>query len=278
MERKGHWATHEYPQRMSIDDILTFVGWDTIQSIVDACERQHYDEWRCDSSYCIERDKALIATLFLTGGRVNEVLSLRRENFNFSNPEYITVSGMLLEKIFRKVRAYIEVLDEPPRKNVFASLYIPKLLDDGRTVWTRKRWETEIHSRRVKERRIRRSFPVFKDEPLVNILTERVQSSEGLLFPSLDIRRRGKPITSVRAWQIVNNVGEICNIKLWNHFFRIQRASQLFYGYNLTWEELKLWFSWVTDVMAEKYARGSVEDLADRMMKRRETVRQGINM
>lgn len=267
---KGHWATHEYPQRMSMDDVKTFVGWDTIQRIIDACELQHYDEWRCNPSHCIQRDKALIATLFLTGGRVNEVLLLKRKNFDFSNSEYITVKGMLLEKIFRKVRSYIEKLNHPPRKNVFASLYTPKLLDDGRTIWTRKRWETEITSKRVKERRIRKDFPIFRDEKFVPILMELVQNSKDLLFPSKDVRRIGKSITATRSWQIVNNIGKLRNIKLWNHFFRIQRASQLFYGYDLTWEELKMWFSWQSDVMAEKYPRGQVEDLALRIKKRRE--------
>lgn len=272
MEKVGYWSTHAYPERKSMDDVLTFVGWDKIKELVRTCELQYYDEWKSpkrDSSYFIERDKALITVLFLTGGRVNEVLSLRHENFDFSHSEYITVKSMLLEKVFRKVRAYIEVLDNPPRKNVFASLYEPKLLDDGRTVWSRKRWETDINSKKVRERRIRKDFPIFEDEPLVPILENWVKNSDGLLFPSYDIRRIGKPMTSVRCWQIVKNVGRICNLDLWNHWFRIQRASQLFYEYDLTWEELKLWFSWQTDVMAEKYPRGEVEDLALRIMKRR---------
>jgi integrase len=48
----------------------------------------------------IELDIALITTLFLTGGRIREVLNLHKRNFDFSDPEYITVKGALLEKRF----------------------------------------------------------------------------------------------------------------------------------------------------------------------------------
>lgn len=274
MEKVGLWGVRKYPERKSMDDISTFIGWNKIKELVNSCELQSYNEWRSpkrDASKLIERDKALITTLFLTGGRVREVLSLRRENFDFSHPEYITVKDMLLEKIFRKVASYIEVLHIQPRRNVFAPLYKPKLLRDGTTVWSRKRWETDINSEKVRKRRIRKPFPIFKNEALVPILENWVTKSEDLLFPSYDIRRIGKPLSSVRSWQIVKSVGRLCNLDLWNHWFRIQRASQLFYEYNLTWEELKLWFSWQTDVMAEKYPRGEVEDLALRIMKRRTT-------
>lgn len=71
-------------KKHSVQDIASFCGWDRLLGIVK--KARYY------------RDKALIATLFETGGRVSEVLMLRNRNFDFSNKTFIIVKGMPLVK------------------------------------------------------------------------------------------------------------------------------------------------------------------------------------
>jgi integrase len=113
-KKKGWWADHQYPERMSRFDIREFVGWKKIQDILDACKQKEYSIYM-NADELIKRDIALITTLFLTGGRIREVLNLRRRNFIFSHENYITCHGSLLEKRFLKTRLYHEILREPPR-------------------------------------------------------------------------------------------------------------------------------------------------------------------
>ena len=53
--------------RRSVLEIESFCGWDYLLNLIDKCE------WL--------RDKALVSTLFETGGRVSEVLKLKTSNF-----------------------------------------------------------------------------------------------------------------------------------------------------------------------------------------------------
>ena len=275
VKRRGWWAWHEYPKRRTVEQIIEFAGWKTLQQIVRSCELQHYDGWRLGKNgieFVIMRDKALIVTLFLTGGRVNEVLELKPSNFDLdSNEEYIIVRGMPLEKVY-----VYETLREPvfvtpdEYANIVDKKHFKMENIDGEDVYV-KRW----HTKKNIPHSVRKDFPIFKFDPFIGLFTAWIeqQDNEEYLFGSTDIRREGKPITSTRAYQIIMNVGRICGVDIFPHWFRAQRASQLFKEMNLGWEELKLWFSWRTDAMAEKYARFSVDDLAARMLHKRSLIR-----
>lgn len=276
--RKGWWADHEYPPRRSVEDIVQFVGWQTLGDIVKACDRVPYNRWNKDNiEFIRRRDKSLVVTLFLTGGRVNEVLDLRVKNFDMSNEQYIIVKGMLLEKVYK-----YELLDNP----VIVSVHEYEDMDyKERKYFKLDEDEGAYIKTRITKRNlplsVRNDFPIHRGEDNDVVLRHFVNDilepwiieyhhdRDEHLFASSDFRREGKPITSTRAYQIIRTVSLLCNIDIWCHWFRAQRASQLFNEWNLSWEELKLWFSWRTDVMAQRYARISVDELASRMVRKR---------
>jgi integrase len=68
----------------SVDrDVHGFCGWDFLQLLISKCLR--------------DEEKLLISTLFETGGRIGEVLKLRRENF-VDKGDFIVVDSMSVEK------------------------------------------------------------------------------------------------------------------------------------------------------------------------------------
>jgi len=115
--------------KRSVREIEEFCGWDLLIEIVERAQGL--------------RIKALIATLFLTGGRISEVLSLKRSNFDLSREEEIIVRRMPVGKRFKKVGERIV---------------------DGK-----KRWITE----KVKAYR---SFPIMRREPLVPFLVNYLET------------------------------------------------------------------------------------------------------
>ena len=102
--------------KASVARLEKFDGWDTMLRLVEECRNTDYRPspvWGGDEDPAayrermIRRDQALIATLFETGGRVSEVLQLRRENFEWDD-EIIVVTGMRVLKRFRKVGEYVD--------------------------------------------------------------------------------------------------------------------------------------------------------------------------
>jgi len=94
----GWWATHDYHRR-SMEVVDDFCGWDTLLRLVH----------RADD----KMKKALIATLFETGGRANEVLSLRPTQFS-DRGYYISVINMLVLKKRQKNRRTFPILKTDP--------------------------------------------------------------------------------------------------------------------------------------------------------------------
>ena len=266
-ERRKDMTWKHYKKRGIYNDAPVFIGWDKLLSIIHACDNLEYDTYF--RTYCIERDKGLIATLFQTGGRIHEVLKLRRQNFLFdAHKKYCIVKGMLLEKRFEKTGSYIETIEEEP-EGAFARLFEPKLLDNGKQVWTRKRWRTTTDSPRVKQMRIRKPFPILKSEPLYPVMREWIERNHSdILFPTPKKRRNKSPyMTGANSWVIIHRLQELTKIEMWPHWFREQRASQLAREYGFTWEHLMKWFSWETERQARKYGKTAEEDLAKVMLK-----------
>jgi hypothetical protein len=68
-------------------DIHEYLGDEFMEDLIKECDKTHatFESKRRD--YLRKRDKALVATFFLTGGYKQEVLSLRKRNFDFDNKE-----------------------------------------------------------------------------------------------------------------------------------------------------------------------------------------------
>lgn len=249
-------------------EIPPFIGWDKLLSMIDACNQLDYDTYYRD--YCIERDKGLIATLFECGGRIGEVVALTKANFDFTPKDYCIVSGMLLEKRFEKIGKYLEIVTEEPT-GAFAKLFEPYIdPKTGEQKWQRERWRTTITSEKVKALRIRKPFPIFKNEPLYPIMEAWINHNHSaILFPSPKTRKNGtRFMTITNAWIIINRIQKQTGIDCFPHWFRSQRASQLFYEYGCTWAELKLWFSWESEKTAALYTKGTAEDLVTLMLRK----------
>jgi len=267
----GTWKQY-HKRSIGSDEVPQFLGWNKLLFIIDSCNRLPYDIYYKD--YCRERDKAFISTLFLTGGRVGEVVALRKDNFDFdSNQDFCVVHDMLLEKKFQRIGSYYETVETMP-KGAHAPLYEPKIFDDGKQVWIRKRWNTTITSPKAQQKRIRKPFPIFNADPLFPIMEAWIKRNHSnLLFPSPKRRKDGsRTMTQTNGWIIINRLQKITKIQMWPHWFRSQRASQLYHEWGLTWEELKLWFSWESIKMPQIYTKPTVQDLVARMLMRKQQI------
>lgn len=171
--------------------------------------------------HLIRRDQALIAALFLTGGRVNEVVPLRKSNFE-AHPRSIHVKGMKVLKRYKKLSSYID--------------------PEGK-----KRFVTEpIYATRG-------VFAIQPQELLVPILTLWLEEVEDYLFPSPAKSR--SHLSDVRAYQIVRAIGKRCGVEVWPHWFRSQRATQLVVEYSFDIHKLADWFKWKELDTARRYAK-----------------------
>lgn len=217
------WKDHggDYT-KSSMGDIEKFVGWDTLMGLVEECRNTTYKPspvWPADEALIeeyrqrlIRRDQALIAALFLTGGRVNEVVPLRKANFEYylqATPPAIRVRGMTVLKRYKKVDTYKD--------------------SEGR-----KRYVTErvTMSRGV--------FSINMKEPLVPVLTSWLAEVDDHLFESP--ARDRSHISDSWAYKIVRRVGKRIGVEVWPHWFRSQRASQLVTDYGFPIHELADWF------------------------------------
>jgi len=238
---KENWENYT---RASVKTVLRFVGWGTLMDLVRECENTPYKVspvWPTDHpgvkeyrEHLIQRDQALIAALFLTGGRVNEVVSLRKNNFNFQeDPDAIIVTDMPKEKSFRKLGEYVE---------------------NGK-----KRWITE------KVDATRRDFPILKNEALVPYLTSWLNQTEDYLFFSP--QRNRNHLTRIRAYQIVKNISNRVGEEIWPHWFRSQRASQLASEYGFELHALIDFFDWKDVETALTYSRLGAKKLTAMMVK-----------
>jgi len=215
--------------KASVLRLEEFDGWDFMLSLVEECRRTPYKaprvlEGETAEEYVarlIRRDQALIATLFETGGRVSEVIQLRRRNFQVGE-EAIIVTGMKVLKRYEKVKEYED--------------------DTGRVRWiTRPVFET------------RGRFPILVKEPLVLYLLPWLDETEDYLFPSSAAHR--DHIDRSWAYKIVRRVGDRLGRHIWPHYFRSQRASQLVQDYGFNLHQLLRFFNWKNIPTALRYAK-----------------------
>lgn len=175
-----------------------FVGWPKITKIVNSADEGI--------------TKLLILALFLTGGRTQETLSLKKSNFDFKASKHsIIVKGMQLDKKFKVIGR--EELDD--------------LRKDGKP---REKLITE------KINTIRDSFPILYREPLANRFAEAIKNlNRQKLFPSFSRQL---------SYYYVTRAGKNAKIRVSDHWFRGQRASQLQEEYLFKKPECETFFGW----------------------------------
>jgi hypothetical protein len=249
----GYWSTHKL-HKMNVKDLVEeFCGWTALKELM--------------ATIFDERLRAFLAALFLTGGRVSEVLSLTRGNF-----EVRKTDGVILARNMKLLKRYKKLSE------------ITK--EDGS-----KRWETERLDK------TRKTFPILLNEPFVPILIEWREKRKGLLFPSPSRRDEDKNALPLTRFWAYNNIRKIDShlpqelrislglnrplmaseegksvkvkdqLNLWLHWFRSQRASQLVSDYGYEVIDLVDYFSWESYDTALRYARQGWRGLASKMQK-----------
>ena len=253
MLAKGYWASHPY-YRLNVKDFSEeWIGYRPLLKLVELAGKP--------------REQAFLSALFLTGGRVSEVLGLRRSNFEIRRDEnLIIVRSMPLLKRYRKI--------EEKTYTDFKGHYIRK-------------WVTV----RVEARR--KPFPILLAEPLTPFLLgwiESIPEEDGLLFPSP--YREGKPLSRFWAYRTIRRLDESISpelrqklgldkplvveglkvkdrLHLWLHWFRSQRACCLVSEYGFQLHDLIDWFSWENVETALNYAKKGWRGLAEKMLQTR---------
>jgi integrase len=211
-------------QRGVYKDVRGFCGWSFLLTFVKKTPLPY---------------RGFIATLFETGGRISEVLRLRKRHFHFDlHPDIIVVDGMPVIKKYKKIGE----IKDPSRKSG-------------------KRWTTE----KLEDTR---TFPIKKADPLTTYLVSHLERSKDYLFS----------MNRLEAFRLIRSVGEslgdqpvpfssITTSQIYCHWFRAQRASQLKSEYNFDLLALASFFRWKIPGMGATplYTYLSWEEMARRM-------------
>lgn len=228
--RPAHWAHHKYERRAVERDVLKFCGWKKLVRLMNKL-----------SGPMRQRNQALFSTIFLTAGRIMEVLPLQLENFS-AHDGFLWVEQMPLLKRYEKLGRWIEYVDEKPYTKL-GKLY---QWNEEKQKWWRWRFHTE------KKQEFRRTFPIPHQEPLTPVLLDWLSETEKYLFPGYS----KKHLSYIRAYQIITKLG------IYPHWLRAQRASCLisFYGWRM--EDMMEWAGWEELSTARRYAKMGAEKLA----------------
>lgn len=242
--KRGYWADHNYSRRSVANEEEPFLGWDKMVSL---CNRLFGD-----------KNKVLLATIFLTGGRITEVLNLRKSNFYISS-DSITVKNMSLLKNYDKKGSWTEwKKKEDLPTNELRRLY---KFDDEKDMWFRNRFYTEG----VDTVRKKYAFPI--DEALTHYLLDwlDIRKDEDYLFYG---RNNVKPLSYSQAYKIINNIG------YYPHFFRSQRACCLVNYYKFDISQLMEWFTWTEITTAQRYFRTGSDNLLNIMQNKSNGIKE----
>ena len=246
----GYWSRHPYIRLNVKDYSEEWVGYPAILELIELASQP--------------REQAFLSALFLTGGRVSEVLALRKGMFEVRGQEHlIIVRGMRLFKRYKK-------LQELNLTNI-----------RGETL---RRWVTE------RLEKTRKPFPILMDEPPTPYLLIWIDSlpiEDSLLFESP--YNVGKPLTRFWAYRFIRKLDEAVSpelrrklgldkplivegvkvkdkLHLWLHFFRSQRACCLVSEYGFELHDLLDFFSWEHIQTAMDYAKKGWRGLAEKML------------
>lgn len=201
------------------EDVREFCGYDFLLKLI---ENERNPMFQC-----------LIATLFETGGRISEVLELRKGDFIDRDENYIEVRI----PVYKRYRKIGRVPDET-KKSGFRWI-TEKVTDDFRTI------------------------PIMKDSPLLPYIQNYLGTLKNneKLFPF----RRETAFRRLR--ELGRRIDE--NLELYPHWFRAQKASQLASEYEFNVYDLKEFFKWISDSTPQFYASLGTKGLAKKMMSRK---------
>ena len=229
-------------------DIRGWIGWDYIEE-------------------CAKRsiDPALIMAIFETGGRATEVLELTRGHFADMGP-YYEVRSMPVFKKYDVIATHKDVKGK-------------------------EHWDTEL----VTEYR---TFPILKSEPLAGPLWESIKDRKGKLFEfrtSPGVTWKDDERIAIESelwadqyWQLYKTVATIDvpesplapmdsegkQKNIYPHWLRGMRAAQMRVEYALTADDLMEFFRWEDPEMALYYTSLTSYELADKMIRGRDTIRK----
>lgn len=83
MPKKGYWSEHKF-SRISMEKEVKDYKAAVLKELIEKCDKLPRKK---DPEKYRKMCKALIAALFLTGGRIQEVLLLKKDNFDFDESE-----------------------------------------------------------------------------------------------------------------------------------------------------------------------------------------------
>ena len=304
--------------RMSVGDIEEFIGWEIFFKLILETRNTNYypnnsilipnkDIKQARNDLRI-RDRDLIASAFLTGGRINEVLMLHTDNFRI-HQDYIEVINMPVLKRYKKNKngttTSIREIRDPfpiPRWEpftIFLESRIKKANQQtpyGYTTKPIEKRKKRIHwlfpsTQQIKKLpKLKQSIDTLRNNSSPNSCSLRkVQKANDYLRRNLwGVKEPGVLewikyyhlpcrvwYSQQRCYQIARTIGERVNLRLWMHFFRSQRASLLGQEYGFLPHELNRFFSWKAQretSMAEKYSRIGINQLWEKMEKNKEEI------
>lgn len=103
--------------RRTLKDIEEWLKPEEIYDLITS-KSWHY---KTDIEFYQKRDKALMSLYFLTGGRNNEALRLRKRNFDqISDPQFILLKGMYISKRTKKT-----IAKRGPRVTIRTDIRLP---------------------------------------------------------------------------------------------------------------------------------------------------------
>lgn len=293
--------------RRKVEDLPGFCGWRYLLELTDrSMETEYYASQKAKSKVkelgindidsliqeMRERDRALISTSFCTGGRISEVLMLRKENFSIDKQKgALLVRDMPLIKRYKKITTKLDVVKVEGDNDFIAPTPKHKWSHEL-GAWIRPRWVTEPVIK------TRLEFPIPLWEPLVEFILDWLDSVEDWLFESHREAKRSseeeqpgvglwmeerfgikhrKWISPSWAYRIVRNLSwgnKILGRKgVWNHWFRSMRSSQLRSEYEFDEDHINRFLGWEPPRSGTYniYARISTDDLLKHM--KRENLR-----
>lgn len=219
------------PKARSVEqDVEGFCGWPFLLELIQTASTPFL--------------QGLMAALFETGGRISEILALRRDNVLLSHPntvktdpDIIIVNNMILLKRFKRVGKTTKY----------------KCVGHCRKRWDQKPSPEEYKIHKIKKYKgwiteplkDFRTFPIRMDEPLTPFLVSWIKACKTkLLFP---LNRSTAYVRIQKIGKKLDRDIPFCNIRsgqIYDHWFRAERACQLSFDYGFDDRDLDEFFGW----------------------------------
>ena len=125
-----------------------------------------------------------------------------------------------------------------------------------------KRFHRE-HGKVVRDIAYRKTFPIPRVEPLVEVMVTWIEQQPEWLFPT----NRGDEayLGRTMSYNIARRMGDSVGLWVYPHWFRAQRASQLRFEYGFDVMDLMEFFAWKHFPTAMRYAKMGWRGLAEKM-------------